>query len=213
VKHLSCQLARYAELLRTEGSETLSKGDVAKVDDHISDALTAIPHIEALGVNSIVDVGSGGGVPAIPVALELPEVSVTLVESVQRKCAFLELCAAEFPEGGITVRCARSEDVAATDREGFDLATARALAALPVALEYLAPLVRIGGHVMIWTTTTATDTELTGVSQQLGLEAPVSIPAPSALRGDGALLVAQKVSLTPKKYPRRPGMAKKRPLA
>jgi 16S rRNA (guanine527-N7)-methyltransferase len=146
----------------------------------------------------IVDVGSGNGSPGIPIAACLPEREVTLLESNRRKAEFLERAAADFPN--VQVAWGRAEEEA----ERFGVAAAKALAPPPVALEWLLPLVAEGGAAVLWLGSTVDLEELSRVSEQLG---------GSALEERNGLAVARKTAPTPAGFPRRPGIARKRPLA
>jgi len=133
-----------------------------------------------------VDVGSGGGAPGIPLASALPDRDVTLLEANGRKCAFLREAARAFPN--VTVVQSRAEEQE-TDR--FGVAVAKALAAPPVAAEWCLPLVA--------------DAAVVGrVSERLGGAPAEETPG---------LLVLRKLEPTPTGFPRRPGVAKRRPLA
>ena len=145
----------------------------------------------------IVDVGSGGGVPGIPLALALPERDVTLLEANGRKCEFLR----EWAPPNARVVQGRAEEQA-TDE--FGVAVAKALAAPPVAAEWCLPLVRPGGAVVLWAGPTADRTRVSKVAAQLGGDSVEEV--------DG-LLVLRKVRRTPPGFPRRTGVARKRPLA
>ncbi|HZT16689.1 MAG TPA: RsmG family class I SAM-dependent methyltransferase [Gaiellaceae bacterium] len=145
----------------------------------------------------IVDVGSGGGAPGIPLAHALPGRRFTLLEAQRRKCAFLE----RWAPPNARVVCGRAEE----QEVGWaGVATAKALAPPPVALEWCLPLVGEGGAAVLWV----------GPSLDRGLAARVAArlagelePAPSGF------LVARKTGPTPAGFPRRPGIARKRPLA
>ncbi|MGH3083965.1 MAG: 16S rRNA (guanine(527)-N(7))-methyltransferase RsmG, partial [Gaiellaceae bacterium] len=148
---------------------------------------------------SIVDVGSGGGAPGIPLAAALPDRDVTLLEAERRKVEFLRRWEAEHPN--VLAVWGRAEDQE-TDR--FGVAVAKALAEPPVAAEWCLPLVRAGGAVVLWVGPTVEIDRVARVADQLAA-------APPELR-DG-LLVIRKLGPTPEGFPRRPGMARKRPLA
>jgi 16S rRNA (guanine527-N7)-methyltransferase len=146
-----------------------------------------------------VDVGSGGGAPGIPLAATLPEREVTLLESNRRKADFLQSVAREFPN--VQVIWGRAEE---QELERFGVAVAKALAPPPVAAEWCLPLVRVGGATILWVGPTADVAAVVRVGEQLGA-APIE-------SGPG-LLVLRKVAPTPAGFPRRPGIARKRPLA
>lgn len=144
-----------------------------------------------------MDVGSGGGAPGIPLAHALPEKEFVLVEAQERKCAFLRAFA---PPNARVVR-GRAEEQP-VDWAGSALA--KALAAPPVAAEWCLPLVRPGGAVVLWVGPSAKPGPVADVAERLAAELEEV--------ADG-FLVLRKLGPTPAGFPRRPGMAKKRPLA
>ena len=146
---------------------------------------------------AIVDVGSGGGVPGIPLAAALPERQVTLLEANGRKCDFLR----EWAPPNATVAQGRAEE---QETDVFGVAVAKALAPPPVAAEWCLPLVRPGGVAILWIGPTADAGRVARVAEQLGGELGEDA---------GGLLVLRKLEPTPSGFPRRPGMARKRPLA
>lgn len=145
----------------------------------------------------IADVGSGGGAPGIPLAVELPEREVVLLEAEGRKCAFLE----QWAPPNARVVWGRAEEQA-TDWAG--VAVAKALARPPTAAEWCLPLVRPGGLVVVWVGPTAEPARVAAVAERIAGEL-VDAPA--------GFLVIRKVGPTPAGFPRRVGVAKKRPLA
>jgi len=114
----------------------------------------------------------------------------------------------------VTVHNARAEDIVdVIGRESLDAAVARAVAAPAVIAEYLAPFVRVGGKLLAWSTaTSALEAEQLGVIEQLGLAAPIVVSAASLLRADGVLIAWNKVAATADRYPRRAGVAKRKPF-
>jgi 16S rRNA (guanine527-N7)-methyltransferase len=164
---------------------------------HIDASLLALDQLRNFD-GPIVDVGSGGGAPGLPLAAALPEREVTLLEAAGRKCLFLERAAAEFPN--VRVVQGRAEE---QELEQFGAAVAKALAPPPVAAEWCLPLVRVGGAAILYVGPTA-DAEVVGrVAEQLGGELADSPPG---------LLVLRKLAPTPAGFPRRAGVARKRPL-
>ena len=147
----------------------------------------------------LVDVGSGGGTPGIPLAASLGEREVTLLEAERRKCLFLERWQNELPN--LRVVWGRAEE---QPTDGFGVAVAKALAQPPVAAELCLPLVRPGGAVVLWVGPTAQPDRVARVAERLAAEL---VSAPSGF------LVLRKTRPTPEGFPRRPGIAKKRPLA
>jgi len=172
----------------------------------LDDALAAAGLVEE---GPVADVGSGGGSPGLPIASARPELRVDLVETQRRKCAFLDAVAREFPN--VRVVCARAEDHARGEgREAYGTAVAQALAPPPVALEWCLPLVRAGGKVILLTG----EVDLAAASTAAGAVgggAPWVVAVPGSTRR--RFLVAPKVAPTPEGFPRRPGLARKRPLA
>jgi len=145
----------------------------------------------------IVDVGSGGGAPGIPLAYALPDHEVVLVEAERRKCNFLE----EWVPPNARVVWGRVEEQG-TDWAG--VAVAKALAPPPVAAEWCLPLVRPGGVVILWVGASAEPEKVAAVAARLGGELE---------DGPEGLIVLRKTSPTPAGFPRRVGVARKRPLA
>jgi 16S rRNA (guanine527-N7)-methyltransferase len=157
----------------------------------------------------VVDVGSGGGSPGIPIAAARPELRVDLLEARRRKCAFLETAAAEFPNAEVV--CARAEDYGrAAGREAYGTAVAQALARPPVALEWCLPLVKTGGQVILLAGEVDLDAA-TLAARAVGGGTPRITPAPGSARR--AFVLVPKIARTPDGFPRRAGMARKRPLA
>jgi 16S rRNA (guanine527-N7)-methyltransferase len=145
----------------------------------------------------VVDVGSGGGVPGIPLAVSLSEREVTLLEANGRKCEFLQAWA---PANASVVQ-GRAEE---QQPDQFGIAVAKALAVPPVAVEWCLPLVRPGGVAVLWVGPTADATRVGHVAEQLGGRLADS-PA--------GFFVLEKIQPTPPGFPRRTGVARKRPLA
>jgi 16S rRNA (guanine(527)-N(7))-methyltransferase RsmG len=164
----------------------------------LDDALRAV---SVVGDNPgpIVDVGSGGGSPGIPLAIALPSREITLLEAERRKCRFLERFAAELPN--VDVVWGRAEEQPA---DSYGVVLAKALAKPPVAAELCLPLVRSGGVAVIWVGDSADLEAVASVAQRLGGTVEHDL---------GGVLVLRKTTATPPGFPRRAGMAKKRPLA
>jgi len=165
---------------------------------HVNESLAALDAVQRFE-GPIVDVGSGGGAPGIPLASALPDRDVTLLEANGRKCAFLREAAREFPN--VTVVQGRAEEQE-TDR--FGVAVAKALAPPPVAAEWCLPLVAPGGAAILFVGPSADAPAVSRVSERLGGAPAEETPG---------LLVLRKLEPTPAGFPRRPGIAKKRPLA
>jgi 16S rRNA (guanine527-N7)-methyltransferase len=184
------------------------------VRDHLADSLVALELRAVSAATQIADLGSGAGLPGLPLAIALPAANVTLVESSRRKCEFLEHARDVAGAVNATVVHARVEEWVG-GRESCDLVTARALAPLAVVAEYAAPLLTISGALVAWRgrRDAADEDSAARAAAELGLEArpPQHVtPYPGALHRHLHVLV--KSSPTPERFPRRPGMARKRPL-
>jgi 16S rRNA (guanine527-N7)-methyltransferase len=161
----------------------------------LDDSLRGVDVVRRFG-GPIVDVGSGGGAPGIPLAMSLPEREVTLLEANGRKCDFLR----QWAPANARVVQERAEE---HDMDAYGVAVAKALAPPPVAAEWCLPLVRRDGAVVLWVGATVDPDQLARVASQVGGElAEVT---------DG-LAVLRKVRATPDGFPRRTGVARKRPL-
>lgn len=164
-----------------------------------------------------IDVGSGGGLPGIPLAIAFPRLQVTLLESVGKKAAFLQEAVAELGLSGVSVRTARAEDAARDPaaRDAYDLVVARALAPLPVALELCLPFARPGGVTVLPRGSDLAgqlaDGEAAAAQLVARLRPPIPLDDPDLPPGR-SLVVADKLGPTPARFPRRPGLAAKRPL-
>jgi 16S rRNA (guanine527-N7)-methyltransferase len=191
-------LERWLEdVLATPGLTSLQTLDDAR-RMLLEDALRALPIVESSS-GPIVDVGSGGGSPGLPLAATLPERSFTLLESQRRKADFLARAARGLPN--VQVVWGRAEE---QPLEEHGVALAKALAPPPVAAELCLPLVRPGGIAVLWVGETAELDRAAAAAERVG----------GALESDtGGLVVLRKLVPTPPGFPRRPGIAKKRPLA
>jgi len=147
----------------------------------------------------VIDVGSGGGTPGIPLAASLPDREVTLLEAERRKAQFLERWTVELPNLHVVWGRAESQGT-----DCYKVAVAKALAQPPVAAEWCLPLVEEGGGVVLWVGPSADEDAVALVAGKIAGELEESPPG---------FLVLRKTGQTPPGFPRRPGLAKKRPLA
>lgn len=180
---------------------------------HFLDSCTLLPHIPP-HAKTLVDVGSGAGFPALPIAIVHNHIHVTCIESVQKKARFIQATADTLHLTNVSVLSLRAEEVGqhAQYRETFDIATARAVAQFSTVLEYTLPLVKIGG-LFIAQKTTAEDlsvatTALTILGGKIQTIIPIQIPQLSPRH----LVLVQKIKQTPVTYPRKPGIPLKKPL-
>lgn len=209
------QLATLLRALTEDPAAPTSIRDPGQaIRDHLADSLVALglPEVEEAG--TIADLGSGAGLPGLPLAIARPAAHVFLLESNGRKADFIARTARECGLENMTVVAARAEAWVA-GRERCDLVTARALAALPVVAEYAAPLLRPGGALLAWRGRRDPEEERMAAvaATELGLKIspPLRVePYPGAVNRH--LQVMVKVAATPGRFPRRPGMARKRPL-
>jgi 16S rRNA (guanine527-N7)-methyltransferase len=207
VKHPDPRLEAYRDLLLAAPLSVTSVRDPEGAwAVHVEDALAAVPLVERRRPGRIVDVGSGGGSPGIPVGIATG-IPVDLLEATGAKCAFLRRCVEELAPPCEVIHD-RSEHLArAAGRDAYDVVLARALAPPPVATELCLPLARPGGHVVLWTAEIEPDALAVAAAAVSGTLEETVIVGPNR-----RLVVLRKVSATPDEFPRRPGMAAKRPL-
>jgi 16S rRNA (guanine527-N7)-methyltransferase len=185
-----------ADLVATPGLTAVSGEEARRV--HVEESLAALDVVRSFE-GPIVDVGSGGGAPGIPLAHALPDREVTLLEATRRKCDFLERWAREL--SNVRVVCGRAEEQPV---DAWGVAVAKALAPPPVAAEWCLPLVAPGGAAVLYVGPTAQTERVALVAEQLAADLAEAPPG---------LLVLRKFGPTPTGFPRRPGVARKRPLA
>jgi 16S rRNA (guanine527-N7)-methyltransferase len=183
---------------------------------HFLDSLSLLKIPEVRTARKIADIGSGGGFPALVLALALPAVSVTAIESVGKKCEHVEKVAAALGLTNVEVCCERAEDYAGSGGRGaYDVAVSRAVAPLAVVAEYSLPLLRVGG-VMAAMKGLISDQERTHALVALGILGADGMEVvrldPFSGSRDRLVCVARKVRETPGTYPRRAGVPQKRPL-
>jgi 16S rRNA (guanine527-N7)-methyltransferase len=206
--------ALLAALTRDPHAPTTLHDPLTAVRDHLSDSLIALELPAVRDAGHVADLGAGAGLPGLPLAIALPAATVTLVESNGRKCEFLRRAGEACDAANARVVHARAEEWA-EGLGGCDLVTARALAPLAVVAEYAAPLLAIGGALVAWRGRREPEDEVAAAraADELGLQvqSPVAVtPYPGALHRHLHVLV--KTGPTPARFPRRPGMARKRPL-
>ena len=186
------------------------------LDLHVADSLSALDLSPVRQAAAIADIGAGAGFPGLPLAIALPDARVDLVESAGRKCAVIERLAAAAGADNARAIPARAEEWAREcGRGAYDVVTARAVAPLAVLCEYAAPLLAPEGVLVCWKGARNADEERAGrlAAAEVGLRAdevrPVE-PFPGAR--DRHLHTFSRVRPAPARFPRRAGVAAKRPL-
>jgi 16S rRNA (guanine527-N7)-methyltransferase len=181
-------------------------------EELIDDSLVLLNHLGE--AHRVVDVGSGGGLPGLPLKIARPSLNVTLVEADQDKAAFLVRACAVLGLHDVEVVARRAEEVGQDPhyRESFDVAVARALAPMPVLTELCLPLVKVGGRLLAQKTKTEDVNAAGPAIEAMGGMLKAVVAAPSATRGAGTVVIVDKVRSTPPAYPRRPGVPGRKPL-
>jgi 16S rRNA (guanine527-N7)-methyltransferase len=207
------------ELLRRNAQQNLT----AVVDPlgiavkHFLDSLTLVPLLGPFATGRMVDVGTGAGFPGLPVRILCAGLRLVLVEATGKKAEFCRSVVEELGLKGVDVLHARAEEIGCDPqhRQTYDVATARAVASLPVLLEYLLPLVRIGGRVLAQKGGNApaeahqSERALELLGGRLRQLHVVELPGVAELR---YIVEVEKTAATPEAYPRRAGLPAKRPL-
>lgn len=203
-----------AALERDARAPTSVRERAHALEAHVADALAALELGVVRDAGRIVDLGSGAGFPGLPLAIALPEAQFTFLEAARRKCEFVEGLLAETATANARVVWARAEEW----REGLDahdLVTARAVGPATVVLEYGAPLLGLGGHLVEWRggREQAAERSARAAALQLGMQlVEVRRSQPFEAAREHHLHVWVKARPTPERFPRRAGMARKRPL-
>ena len=203
----------YAEMLASYGAARLTgPRDAEEIYDlHIIDSLHSVALLPEKG--KVIDVGSGGGLPGMVWAICRPDLDVTLLDSVRKKCRAMSDISAALSLSNVSVVWARCEEYALRERERFAFASARALAHAGVAAEYLAPLTALGGRIAAFKGPKGIK-ELEEAGDKwniLGLSSPTVLSYGSNAHGYGKrnyfFVIWEKIFHTPPSYPRKPGAA------
>lgn len=214
-------LARYLDLLL----ETNQQFNLTAIRDrneawrrHIIDSLTLLPFIEEIDPGSrVMDVGSGGGLPGVPVAIARPDLQVTMLEATGKKAAFLSRCAKEIPLPKVSVIADRAEKAGQNKqyRERFDVVTCRAVGAMAELLEYTLPFLKEGG-VLLAMKGPSVEQELEEAGDAMTMlgagEFQVIDAYPEGFGQNTVIVQMIKDRPTPPTYPRLPGMPKQQPI-
>jgi 16S rRNA (guanine527-N7)-methyltransferase len=214
-------LTVYADLLATYDLANIvgTKDREQIILEHLTDSLSCLLDGCIGPGDYVVDVGTGGGLPGVPLSVTSPEIKMSLLESSEKKVRFLEYASLKLNLGNVEILHGRAEDVGRKPqyRENFDLATARALAPLPVILEYCAPLVGTGGAILAMKGRLPEEELTQGIeaSRQLGVELRKVLKVDYIAQlpqKERRLVIFNKLYETSDRFPRRVGLAKKRPL-
>ena len=214
-------LRQYAQLLAgyNEANVIGTKELPEILLNHVLDSLSCLSLADLELQGSLVDVGSGGGLPGIPLAITRSVLAVTLLEATEKKVKFLRLARENLELPNLSIKSGRAEDagIKGRGREKFQVAVTRALASLPVVVEYCAPLVQEGGWILSMKGLPEQDELHAGgkAAKKLGAEltevTQISL-LPELEQKQRQIVVFRKTGPTPTGYPRRVGLAKKRPL-
>jgi 16S rRNA (guanine527-N7)-methyltransferase len=214
----SAQLAQLTAILeaieRDEHAPTAVRDRHEAIDAHLADSLVGLDIDELRRASTLADLGAGAGFPGLPLAVALPRANLRLLESQRRKCDFLERLCDTAEIANATVVCARVEEWSGGIGAN-DAVVARALAPQPVVLEYAAPLLRLGGTLVDWRGRRDERQEqaAAAAAAALGMRLlEVRHVHPFAGATDRHVHVFVKDRPTPERYPRRAGIARKRPL-
>ena len=218
----SAQVERLLGALAAERDPQTTVSDPqAALEVHVADSLSGLEVPEMSSARRIADIGAGTGFPGLVLAMALPRAQVDLIESIGRKTAVMDrlIQAAELSNARSVT--ARVEDFARTPaalgggREAYDAVTVRAVGPLALLVEYAAPLLRVGGLLVAWKGARDRDEEAAGASAalELGMAVKEVVPVqPYEASENRHLHVFRKIAPTPPEFPRRAGMARKRPL-
>lgn len=215
-KQRQLQLLLAALAAEADPHTTVSSPDEA-VRIHLADSLSALELPALAGGGPVADVGAGAGFPGLALAVALPTRSVVLIESMARKCAVMDRLVRRAHLENATILNERAEEHARLEgRDGYGVVTARAVAPLPVLVEYAAPLLAMGGSLVAWKGRRDACEGDAGARAALavGMEL-VEVRDAKPFKGarDRHLHVFRKAAPTPSRFPRRTGVARKRPLA
>ncbi len=216
------QIERLLDALTAEPDPHTTVSDPeAALEVHVADSLSGLEVPELARARRIADIGAGAGFPGLVLAVALPQAQVDLVESAGRKTAVVDRLIQAAKLSNARSITTRAEDLGGVPaalgggREAYDAVTARAVGPLPVLVEYAAPLLREGGVLIAWKGARDADEESAGAAaaRHVGMAVEEVLPVqPFPSSENRHLHVFRKISPTPPGFPRRPGMARKRPL-
>lgn len=181
---------------------------------HFEDSLSLLEPIR-LTTQSLIDIGAGAGFPGIPLKIKCPQIQLTLVEATRKKVDFLRYIIEKLGLKDIEVIWGRAEEISKDKRERYDIAVSRAVANLNILSELCLPFVKVGGYFIAYkgekieAEVKESENAIKLLGGKLKEIKNVQLPNSDIVR---SLVIIEKISPTPEKYPRRPGMANKRPL-
>ncbi len=217
-------LSQFQQLyqLLSEANQSVNLTRITTLEDfctrHLLDSLTVAPELKALPETfSLIDIGSGAGFPALPLAIVFPKARIVAVESVQKKARFIKEASLTLGLSHVEVISERSEILAhqTAYRDQFDIATARAVSALAILAELCLPFVRNNGRLLAMKTLQSLEKEQPEAQvaiQTLGGKIDRILDVSTQDLPNRALVIIQKLKASPKEYPRKPGIPEKKPL-
>lgn len=221
-KSIKENLINFEQLFKIYNSHTnlVSKNDEKNLfEKHIYDSLALGLFLKEFDIKDgakILDIGTGGGFPSLPLSIVFPELQVFPLDSIAKKIGFIELVQKELRLENIHPLCKRVEDLPADYKQSFDVVTSRAVASLNVLLEYAIPFLKTGGFFSAYKSINA-DEEIKNAKNALNrlyctVEQRIKYDLPAVEQHSRELLIIQKYKNTPAMYPRKSGLAKKNPL-
>lgn len=178
---------------------------------HFVDSVLPFTMVDIKDGSSFIDVGTGAGFPSLPLLIYRPDLKGTLCDSLNKRCVYLEKACAEI---GIKAEIihARSEELGRKQREKYDFSTARAVAAMPVLMEYCMPFVKVGGRFIALKSVNEDMSAADNAAKQLGGDKPSVTDYKLPNGDDRRLVITKKIIQTPTKFPRSTANISKKPL-
>ena len=198
-----------------EYNKNVNLTSITEFDDvivkHFIDSVLPFNMLNISGSESVIDVGTGAGFPALPLLICYPNLKATLCDSLAKRCTYLELACEKIGVKAEIIH-ARSEELGRKRREQYDIATARAVAAMPVLTEFCLPFVKVGGKFIALKSVNEDISEAENAIKYLGgsLEKVTDYKLPNG--DDRRVVIVKKISQTPTKYPRSYANITKKPL-
>lgn len=221
-KQINEKFENFSQLFKIYNSHTnlISKNDEKHLfEKHIYDSLALNLFLEKYKQKkdaTILDIGTGGGFPSIPLAICYEELRITPLDSIAKKIGFIEFIQKELRLENLSPICKRVEELPQYNKENFDIVTSRAVASLNTLLEYTIPYLKVGGYFVAYKSKNVDDeiNKAQNAFEKLNAEIIDRIEYKLPLEDEHyrELLIIKKKSPTPKIYPRKSGQAKKNPL-